>query len=90
MILKGDLILKFGDITLTGTCEEAIQATGRLVQASENVRLSPGGLSLRTHSHFQVSIPVIVKRGDDSYVELNLVPSRWGGRGLLGCQIIPV
>ncbi|CAG8531036.1 9694_t:CDS:2 [Paraglomus occultum] len=53
---------------------QALQAVNSLVSGSENE-----------------SIDVTIERGDEGRLVLKLTPKRgWGGRGLLGCHIIPI
>jgi len=35
------------------------------------------------------AIPVVVRRNPEGIFELNLVPKRWNGMGLLGCHLVP-
>ncbi|ORY07970.1 hypothetical protein K493DRAFT_403534 [Basidiobolus meristosporus CBS 931.73] len=74
---KGDKIIRFGDITNAN--HENLQAVGRLVASSEGKTLI-----------------LLIERNDKvdetpTTITMKLTPkSGWGGRGLLGCHILPI
>ncbi|KAK9729346.1 putative 26S proteasome regulatory subunit [Basidiobolus ranarum] len=74
---KGDKIIRFGEINYSN--HESLQAVGRLVASNEGKTLI-----------------LLVERNDNSdggstTITLKLTPKGgWGGRGLLGCHILPL
>jgi len=73
-LLRGDLVLSFGPLDSSAFLNtSSLQPLAELVAAHEN---SP--------------LPVQVVRQDNTTLTLTFVPrSGWGGRGLLGCHIVP-
>lgn len=63
---------------------------------SESLKKTPKGLSVLqeignlVQKYEDKSVIVVVKRDEEvDPISLTLVPTRWSGRGLLGCHIIP-
>ncbi|KAI0802055.1 hypothetical protein BC629DRAFT_1591696 [Irpex lacteus] len=72
-LLREDLILSFGSLTKSSFSTNALTPLATLVAANENRELL-----------------VRVLRPGDQVVTLNFTPRKgWGGRGLLGCHIVP-
>jgi len=70
---RGDLVVKFGALTQRSFPSSSIEPLATLVAGSENL-----------------SLPISVLRGEEQQMtQLNLTPQKWGGRGLLGCHIVP-
>jgi 26S proteasome non-ATPase regulatory subunit 9 len=78
----GDYILDFAGVTAPG----GLQDIGALVQRSEMVSMCSELLA-----DSQTPLRLVVSRGSEAQrVVLTLTPrSGWGGRGLLGCHILP-
>ncbi|KAI0050416.1 hypothetical protein FA95DRAFT_1555751 [Auriscalpium vulgare] len=71
-LLRGDLVLKFGDLKYDSFSEATLQLLSELVGKSENK-----------------AIRIQVQR-DSQKTYLVLTPRQgWGGRGMLGCHIVP-
>ncbi|KIP08075.1 hypothetical protein PHLGIDRAFT_104800 [Phlebiopsis gigantea 11061_1 CR5-6] len=72
-LLKEDLILSFGSLTQSSFSANSLQPLASLAAAHENRE-----------------VPVQILRGKDEILTLKLLPRKgWGGRGLLGCHIVP-
>ncbi|KAF8506325.1 hypothetical protein JB92DRAFT_2962699 [Gautieria morchelliformis] len=72
-LLREDLILQFGALTSTSLSTQSLQPIAELVSSHENQTLT-----------------VVVLRKDSPKRTLSLTPRKgWGGRGLLGCHIVP-
>ncbi|KAI0365735.1 hypothetical protein BV20DRAFT_1027655 [Pilatotrama ljubarskyi] len=72
-LLREDLILSFGPLTKSSFATSSLQPLAELVAAQENQELI-----------------IEVLRSNDQRMRLAFVPRRgWGGRGLLGCHIVP-
>ncbi|KAI0648105.1 hypothetical protein C8Q79DRAFT_1008460 [Trametes meyenii] len=72
-LLREDLVLSFGPLTKSSFPTSSLQPLAELVTAQENQ---------------EVIIEVL--RSGDHKVRLTFIPRRgWGGRGLLGCHIVP-
>ncbi|KAI0769000.1 hypothetical protein BD413DRAFT_558899 [Trametes elegans] len=72
-LLREDLVLTFGPLTKSSFTASSLQPLAELVAAQENR---------------EVIIEVL--RSNDHRVRLTLIPRHgWGGRGLLGCHIVP-
>ncbi|KAI0689054.1 hypothetical protein BC835DRAFT_1407940 [Cytidiella melzeri] len=70
---RDDLILSFGSLTKSSFSSNALTPLVNLVAANENRELA-----------------IRVLRPRDEVVTLTFVPRKgWGGRGLLGCHIVP-
>lgn len=82
-LAAGDIIYSFAGVTAAS--EGGIQAIGQVVARSEGVsvpRLTAADMPQR-------SLTLLALRGSDRKM-LQLTPrSGWGGRGLLGCHILP-
>jgi len=78
-LLKGDQIVRFG--TIHANNHDQLRAVGAFVKANEGVPIPL--LVLRSNPASDGSSNV------DQLVTLSLTPSTWGGRGLLGCHILP-
>jgi 26S proteasome regulatory subunit N4 len=85
----GDKIRTFGSANWTN--HENLRKVAEVVQRNEGVRtLSPNrGCHLLTFLHQR---PILVKVVRDSQeLQLRVTPRRnWGGRGTLGCHIVPI
>jgi len=72
-LLREDLVLSFGTLTRSSFGSSSLQPLAEYVATQENRELV-----------------VKVLRGANETVSLTFVPRRnWGGRGLLGCHIVP-
>ncbi|KAI0822225.1 hypothetical protein BC628DRAFT_1327516 [Trametes gibbosa] len=72
-LLREDLVLSFGPLTKSSFTASSLQPLAELVAAQENK---------------EVIIEVL--RSNDRRVRLTFIPRHgWGGRGLLGCHIVP-
>ncbi|KAJ8483474.1 hypothetical protein ONZ51_g4671 [Trametes cubensis] len=72
-LLREDLILSFGPLTKSSFASSSLQPLAEFVTAQENQE-----------------VVIEVLRADDRRVRLTFIPRRgWGGRGLLGCHIVP-
>ncbi|KAI0770242.1 hypothetical protein C8Q74DRAFT_1274350 [Fomes fomentarius] len=72
-LLREDLVLSFGPLNKSSFSSSSLQPLAELVAAQENHEIG-----------------VEVLRVGDRRVTLTFVPRRgWGGRGLLGCHIVP-
>ncbi|CDO71418.1 hypothetical protein BN946_scf184909.g12 [Trametes cinnabarina] len=72
-LLPEDLVLSFGPLTKSLFTGSSLQPLAELVAAQENQEVA-----------------VEVLRSEDRRVKLTFIPRRgWGGRGLLGCHIVP-
>ncbi|KAJ3555108.1 hypothetical protein NM688_g2761 [Phlebia brevispora] len=72
-LIREDLILAFGSLTRASFSSNSLQPLATLVATQENQEIS-----------------VKVLRSGQEIVELTFVPRKgWGGRGLLGCHIVP-
>jgi len=72
-LLREDLILQFGSLTSSAFSSRSLQPLADLVASHENQ-----------------TIDVIVLRKETQRHSIQLVPRQgWGGRGLLGCHIVP-
>ncbi|GJE98269.1 26S proteasome regulatory subunit [Phanerochaete sordida] len=72
-LLREDLILSFGSLTKASFSSNTLGPLATFVASQENKQ-----------------VPVKVLRASDEIVTLTFVPkSGWGGRGLLGCHIVP-
>lgn len=91
-----DKVTKFG--TVNWTNHERLSRVAQVVQQNENVRWRSVGRKTRCSEadHLQRTILVKVLREGPANaasqpLELHLTPRRdWGGRGLLGCHLLPV
>ncbi|KZT73711.1 hypothetical protein DAEQUDRAFT_661548 [Daedalea quercina L-15889] len=73
-LLREDLVLSFGSLTRTSF--------------PSSTSLHPLVEFVAAHENRQVAVQVL--RGSDETVDLMFTPrSGWGGRGLLGCHIVP-
>lgn len=92
----GDKVVRFG--TANWTNHERLSKVAAVVQESENVSFQLYLISHECFSNIGVKRPVTVKVLRDvsssaasQPVELRLIPKRdWGGRGLLGCHLVPI
>ncbi|EKM49487.1 uncharacterized protein PHACADRAFT_264995 [Phanerochaete carnosa HHB-10118-sp] len=72
-LLREDLILSFGNLTKSSFTSNTLQPLATFVALQENREIS-----------------VKVLRAADEIATLTFVPrTGWGGRGLLGCHIVP-
>lgn len=72
-LLRDDLILSFGSLTKASFPSNTLQPLAIFVASQENME-----------------VPVKVLRSGDEIITLTFVPrAGWGGRGLLGCHIVP-
>ena len=72
----GDKLRRFGDVTWMN--HEKLSKVAEVVQRSQGRRVI-------------VKISRATSGGEDEELELGLTPrAGWGGRGLLGCQILPL
>jgi 26S proteasome non-ATPase regulatory subunit 9 len=95
----GDTITKFGWVDWTN--HERLSRVAEAVSQNEGVRritLHRMPSSACMHDAYQWQIPITVKAlrpnpsgGPAETVEMQLTPRRnWGGRGLLGCHLLPM
>lgn len=84
----GDLIHSFAGVTAASG--GGLQAVGALVNRSEGVSARTIQLGAQLNQiGLQTPLVILVVRGEER-VRLRLTPrSGWGGRGLLGCHILP-
>ncbi|EIM81653.1 uncharacterized protein STEHIDRAFT_86036 [Stereum hirsutum FP-91666 SS1] len=72
-LLRDDLVVKFGHLHRGMFTGSALQPLASLVAANENKEIS-----------------VLVRRGEEGNKPLKFTPRQgWGGRGMLGCHIVP-
>jgi 26S proteasome non-ATPase regulatory subunit 9 len=85
----GDQITRFGSATWLN--HDKLSKVAEIVAQSEGVRCpSACRESGRANVSIQRSIAVTILRGSASQ-QLTLTPrSNWGGRGMLGCQLLPL
>lgn len=86
-LLREDLVLSFGSLTKASFATSSLQPLADFVSLRENVRSDSESTFLYVRAYsclsIQLNIEVTVVRNGDE-VNLNLVPQKWGGRGLLG------
>ncbi|KAK3112323.1 putative 26S proteasome regulatory subunit [Teratosphaeriaceae sp. CCFEE 6253] len=93
-MLAGDKIMRFGSVNWMN--HERLSKVAQVVQQSENVCAAWTCRWRDADEAIQQSILIKVLRdtGDDSgsaTLDLRLTPRRdWGGRGLLGCHLLPL
>ena len=88
-LLPQDKIARFGSATWLN--HDKLAKVAQIVGQSEGVSddTSARGTST-TNPNVQRQIPVTVVRGTD-VLQLSLTPrSNWGGRGMLGCHLVPL
>lgn len=85
-VMVGDKLLALGRVTATSGGMAALPG---LLQ----VRVHDDMMTVHAHSVHQSSegtaLRALVRR-DGRSVTLQLTPQRWGGRGLLGCHLVPL
>ncbi|TYJ54148.1 hypothetical protein B9479_005246 [Cryptococcus floricola] len=80
-----DLVYSFAGITHAS--DAALQAIAAVVSRSENASLNP---FCDRADLFQTALPLLILRGQEQ-IRISLTPRNgWGGRGSLGCHILPV
>lgn len=83
------MIYAFGDVKADGL--GSIQAIGNLVGRSDGVSYS--AIAAKTSADPKVALPILVERQNETGIQrisLTLTPrTGWGGRGSLGCHILP-
>ena len=90
----GDRILSFGSVNCIN--HEKLTRVAAIVQESEGVRFylamfEPGSLFSQRSLSVQVLRNVANASHGTSEMQLSLTPRRdWGGRGLLGCRLVPI
>lgn len=93
----GDTITKFGWVDWTN--HERLSRVAEAVSQNEGVRRQyTGYLQHCVHEAYSIQIPITVKAlrpnpsgGPAETVQMQLTPRRnWGGRGLLGCHLLPM
>lgn len=85
---REDVFLKFGSLTASSFVGSSLTPLVQLVAAHENVCIAVS-LSPQSLMSLQRSIPLKVLRAN-APVFLSLTPRQgWGGRGMLGCHIVP-
>ncbi|KAL5524298.1 NAS2 [Sanghuangporus sanghuang] len=75
---REDLILAFGSLTLSGL--------STTVPSAAPSRLAP--LAALASSHEDRPLQLRILRASEP-LNLTLIPRKWGGRGLIGCHIVP-
>ncbi|KAL5519792.1 hypothetical protein ACEPAG_1452 [Sanghuangporus baumii] len=77
-LLREDLILAFGSLTISGLTTT--------VPSTAPSRLAP--LATLASSHEDRPLQLRILRASEP-LNLTLIPRKWGGRGLIGCHIVP-
>lgn len=89
----GDLIRNFGYVNIGN--HDNLRRVGECVQGNEGVRLLHLSMTQKTNLRQQNVIVKVSRptagRQERQELQLTLTPRRdWGGRGLLGCHILPL
>lgn len=89
-----DSVIKFGSADWLN--HEKLAKVAEVVSQNEGVRLATFHNSYSVTDELQRPINVLISRNDPATgatntVRLSLTPRRgWGGRGLLGCHLVPI